>query len=124
MAKGQDIEDRLIAFAVRIVMLCDNLPHSRVGNHFAGQLLRSGTTPAAHYVEARNAESNRDFIHKMKLGLKEMNESRIWPRILMEANIMSAVRLQELHEECEQLCRIFGASISTVKSKQSPKNDR
>jgi four helix bundle protein len=121
MARGQDIEDRLITFAVRIVMLCDNLPNSRAGNHFAGQLLRSGTAPAAHYAEARNAESNRDFIHKMKLGLKEMNESRIWLRILMEANIMPATRLEELHQECQQLCRIFGASISTVKSKQTPK---
>lgn len=124
MAKGQDIEDRLIAFAVRIVTLCDNLPNSRAGNHFAGQLLRSGTAPAAHYAEARNAENNRDFIHKMKLGLKEMNESRVWLRILMEANIMPAGRLQELHQECEQLCRILGASISTVKSKQTPKNDQ
>jgi four helix bundle protein len=124
MARGQDIEDRLITFAVRIVALCDSLPNSRAGNHFAGQLLRSGTAPAAHYAEARNAESNRDFIHKMKLGLKEMNESRIWLRILMESNIMPAPRLQELHEECEQLCRIFGASITTAKAKQSAKNDR
>ena len=124
MARGQDIEDRLIAFAVRIVTLCDNLPSSRTGNHFAGQLLRSGTAPAAHYAEARNAESNRDFIHKMKLGLKEMNESRIWLRILMEANIMPAARLQELHHECEQLCRIFGASITTAKAKRATKNDQ
>lgn len=124
MARGQDIEDRLIAFAVRIVTLCDNLPSSRTGNHFAGQLLRSGTAPAAHYAEARNAESNRDFIHKMKLGLKEMNESRIWLRILMEANIMPAARLHELHQECHQLCRIFGASITTAKAKRATKNDQ
>lgn len=119
MARGQDIEDRLIAFAVRIVTLCDNLPSSRTGNHFAGQLLRSGTAPAAHYAEARNAESNRDFIHKMKLGLKEMNESRIWLCILMEAKIMSAPRLKELYQECRELCRIFGASISTAKAKRA-----
>ena len=73
MARGQDIEDRLIAFAVRIVTLCDNLPSSRTGNHFAGQLLRSGTAPAAHYAEARNAESNRDFIHT------KQNESQKMP---------------------------------------------
>ena len=121
MTRGQDIEDRLIAFAVRIVTLCDNLPSSRTGNHFAGQLLRSGTAPAAHYAEARNAESNRDFIHKMKLGLKEMNESRIWLRVLMEARIMPEARLQELHGECVQLCRVFGASITTVKAKQTNK---
>ena len=70
MARGQDIEDRLVAFAVRIVTLCDNLSDSRSRNHIAGQLLRSGTAPAAHYAEARNAESSRDFIHKLKLGLK------------------------------------------------------
>ncbi|VAW31475.1 hypothetical protein MNBD_CHLOROFLEXI01-1265 [hydrothermal vent metagenome] len=119
MARGQDIEDRLIAFAVRIVTLCDKMSNSRARNHVAGQLLRSGTAPAAHYAEARNAESDRDFIHKMKLALKEMNESRIWLRVLMDANLINAERLQELHHECEQLCRIFGASISTVKAKQT-----
>lgn len=117
MARGQDIEDRLISFAVRVVNLCDNLTESRARNHIAGQLLRSGTSPAAMYAEARNAESTKDFIHKMRLGLKELSESRVWLRILMESELISADRLTELHDQCLELSRIFGASISTAKSK-------
>ena len=62
MAKGDDIEERLIDFAVRVIILCDNLPGTRAGNHLAGQLLRSGTAPAAHYAEARGAESPKDIV--------------------------------------------------------------
>lgn len=121
VSRGQDIEDRLIRFAVRVVKLCDEMKHSRARNHVAGQLLRSGTAPAAHYAEARNAESHKDFVHKMRLGLKELNESRIWLQILMDAELVAAGRLQNLHKECQELCRIFGASIATTKSKQSQK---
>lgn len=77
MAKGQDIEERLIAFGVRVINICQQLPRNYVGKHFANQLLRSGTAPAAHYAEARGAESRRDFIHKLKICLKELNESQI-----------------------------------------------
>ncbi|MFQ5398040.1 MAG: four helix bundle protein [Anaerolineae bacterium] len=115
MARGQDIEDRLVAFAVRIVTLCDTLSNSRARNHIAGQLLRSGTAPAAIYAEARSAESPKDFIHKMKLGLKELNESRIWLKILMDANLIDQTKLTNLYQECTELCRIFGASVETAK---------
>ena len=69
VAKGDDIEERLINFAVRIIKLCDSLPQTRAGTHIAGQLLRSGTSPAANYSEARNAESTNDFVHKLKICL-------------------------------------------------------
>jgi four helix bundle protein len=115
MARGQDIEDRLVTFAIRIVNLCDALSNSRSRNHIGGQLLRSGTAPAAIYAEARSAESTNDFIHKMKLCLKELNESRIWLRILMGANLVKTNKLSDLHQECIELCRVFGASIETAK---------
>ena len=67
MAKGDDIEERLISFAVRVVKLSTHLPETPAGKHIAGQVLRSGTAPAAHYAEARGAESSRDFIHKLKI---------------------------------------------------------
>ena len=121
MARGQDIEDRLIAFAVRIVKLCDAMANSRARNHIAGQLLRSGTAPAAHYAEARNAESINDFIHKMKIGLKELNESRIWLTILRDAELIKPELLQDLYLECIELCRIFGASLTTAKYKRARK---
>lgn len=77
MAKGDNLEERLVDLAVMVINLTDKMPGSRAGNHVAGQLLRSGTSPAAHYAEARGAESKKDFIHKLKIGLKELNESRV-----------------------------------------------
>ena len=117
MARGQDIEDRLVDFAVRVMKLCDTLSSSFAQNHIAKQLVRSGTAPAAIYAEARNAESDKDFIHKMKMGLKELNESRIWLRILIESQMVQKTLLKDLFTECEELCRIFGSSIHTAKKR-------
>ena len=75
--RGDDIEERLINFAVRIIRVCDALTEDQSAQHIRGQLLRSGTSPAANYAEARGAESKKDFIHKLKIVLKELNETRI-----------------------------------------------
>ena len=78
MSKGDDIEERLIDFAVRVIKLSTALPKSPAGVHIANQILRSGTAPAAHYAEARGAESKNDFVHKLCICLKELNETRVW----------------------------------------------
>ncbi len=114
MAKGDDIEERLIDFAVRIVKLSNYLPKTQVANHVSGQLLRSGTAPAAHYAEARGAESKKDFVHKLKICLKELNESRVWLKIIARSEIESASKLQNITKECDELCRIINASIRTT----------
>jgi four helix bundle protein len=117
MAKGDDIEGRLVHFAVRIIKLCDSLPKTRTGNHIAGQLLRSGTAPAAHYAEARGAESTKDFQHKPKICQKELNESRIWLKIIIQSHLVKENFLDDLFQECDELCRIINASIKTSKEK-------
>lgn len=76
-SKKFDLEDRLINFAVRIAEIVESLPNTRAGNHIAGQLIRSGTSPALNYGEAQSAESRSDFIHKIKVVLKELRESSI-----------------------------------------------
>ncbi len=78
MAKGDDIQERLINFAVRIINLNSSLPNTQAGKHIGGQLLRCGTSPASNYAEARGAESTNDFLHKLGIVLKELNESEIW----------------------------------------------
>ncbi|MEM7130130.1 MAG: four helix bundle protein [Chloroflexota bacterium] len=113
MAKGDDIEERLIGFAVRILKVCGALPETPVGRHIRGQLLRCGTSPAPNYGEARSAESQRDFVHKLKVVLKELNESRVWLKMLVRAELLSEQQLNELLDECDQLCRIMGSSIRT-----------
>jgi four helix bundle protein len=117
MAKGDDIEERLVDFAVDVIALCDSLPNRRAGDHLAGQLLRSGTSPAAHYAEARGAESTRDFIHKLKLCSKELNESRVWLKIITRSVMLPTEQMSGINQECDQLCRIINASIKTTKGK-------
>jgi four helix bundle protein len=68
------LEERLIDFAVRIIKLAAKLPKTPAGRHVAGQILRSGTSPAPNYGEARGAESSADFTHKVRVVLKELNE--------------------------------------------------
>ena len=118
MAKGDDIEERLIGFAVRIVNMCNHLPKTQAGGHIGGQLLRSGTAPAAHYAEARGAESTNDFVHKLRLCLKELNESRVWLKIITRSAMQPASKLGNITQECDELCRILNASIKTTVSKK------
>lgn len=117
MAKGDDIEERLIDFAVRVITLCDNLPNTRASNHVAGQLLRSGTSPAANYAEARGAESSNDFVHKLKLCLKELNESNVWLKIITRSSMFPKPKMHSINQECGELCRIINASITTTKAR-------
>ena len=115
--RANEIENRLIDFAVRIIKVADALPKSPAGKHMAGQLLRSGTSPAPNYAEARGAESNADFVHKLRIALKELNESCVWLIMICRAELMKPELLIDLIDENEQLCRILNASIKTVKQK-------
>ncbi len=117
--KTFDLEDRLIDFAVRIIRTAESLPKTKVGNHIAGQIIRSGTSPAPNYGEAQSAESRSDFIHKMKVSLKELRETRVWLRMLLRANLikLAGSKLESLIDENNELISIFVASIKTAKQK-------
>ncbi len=117
MAKGDDIEERLIAFAVSIIQLITKLPNNDVGVHIRKQLIRSGTAPAANYAEARNAESPRDFVHKMRISMKEMNELFVWLKIIKRAELVNDPLLHSTLSEADELCRILNASIQTAKKR-------
>ena len=113
--KKYDLENRLIDFAVRVIKLVESLPKSPVGNHIAGQLLRSGTSPAPNYGEAQSVESRKDFIHKMKVCLKELRETRVWLMILRRLGLLrDSKELEWLIAECNELISIFVASIRTA----------
>jgi len=77
-ARPFDLDERLIVFAGRVVEVVSALPKTPVGKHLGGQLLRSGTSPMANYAEAQGAESRNDFVHKMKVCLKELRETLAW----------------------------------------------
>jgi len=107
-----DLEDRLIEFAVMMIDAIEALPGTRTGNHIAGQLLRSGTSPAPNYGEAQSAESKRDFIHKIKVALKELRETKVWLKIIQRKSLVDDSNLTTAGlTECDELIRIFSASI-------------
>jgi four helix bundle protein len=114
--KVYDLEERLIDFAVRIIRMIEDLPNTRVGNHIAGQLLRCGTSPAPNYGEAQGAESSADFIHKMRVCLKELRETRVWLLMIVRATLIkSSSKLDPLIQETNELISIFVTSIRTAK---------
>ena len=120
--KGEDIEERLLDFAVRVGNAIDALPDTRLGRHIAGQLVRSGTSPAPNYAEACAAESKKDFIHKPAIALKELRESSVWIRMIVKSELIPEQRLEQLRDECDQLCKIIAKSLVTAKSNQT-RND-
>jgi four helix bundle protein len=112
---ANQIEDRLIDLAVSIIALPGRLPETYAGRHVAQQVLRSGTAPAPNYGEARGAESRADFVHKLGLALKELNESQIWLKIIGRASLADRGAREPVLGECVQLCRIVNASIQTAR---------
>src|SRR2546423_7664205 len=114
-SQADEWEDRLVDFAVRIVRLSAGLPRTAAGRHVAGQILRSGTSPAPNYAEARGAESAADFIHKIRIVFKELNETLIWLRVIQRSQLLKLERVTDILNENLELCRIFAATLKTAK---------
>jgi four helix bundle protein len=114
-----DLEERLTVFAARIVSYVDRMPTTMAGRYYAGQLLRSGGSPSLHYGEAQAAESDNDFVHKCKIALKELKESRVNMRIQLLSKLMPETDpdLSWLIKECEELARIVAKIIVNKKKK-------
>lgn len=117
MSRIYDLEERLIAFAIRMMTVAENLPQTKSGIHLSGQLIRSGTSPALNYGEAQAAESKRDFIHKMKIVLKELRETRICLLIINNKPVGDITEIEKDINECNELIAIFAKSVKTVESK-------
>lgn len=110
-----DINDRLIDFAVGIIKICESIGNSRAGAHMASQLLRSGTSPSLNYGEAMSAESRSDFIHKLKIALKELRETKNIILIIQKANLSANKELMMLIlKECNELIAILVKSTETA----------
>jgi four helix bundle protein len=117
--KTFDIEERLINFAVQIIRLAESLPKTKVGNHISGQIIRCGTSPASNYGEAQGAESRIDFIHKMKVCLKELRETRIWLILIERTTLIKQIaKLELIIQENNELISIFVKSIHAAKQKK------
>ncbi len=114
---GEDLAERLLCFALRIINLVNTLPRTLTGRHIGGQLLRSGTSPGSNYEEARGAESRADFIHKLGVVLKELKERRFWLRLIERSEIIHSKNVEPLIQECQELCAVIAKSILTARKK-------
>ena len=117
--KDELLADRLLAFAVSVIKIVNDLPQNRVGQHVSYQLLKSGTSPGANYEEARGAESTKDFIHKLRVALKELKESRFWLKLIRAVPLIDKDRVVPLIQECEELIAILAKSIITARKSKS-----
>lgn len=113
--KKYDLQKRLISFSVSIIQLTEKLPRNYVGIHLGKQMTRSGTAPVLNYGEAQAAESRADFIHKMKVCLKELRETQVNLLIINKLNYVPQGKMDICSKECAELVAIFTSSISTAK---------
>src|ERR1700722_1032045 len=102
-----DLEDRLIDFACLCLDVCDLLPNTKAGNNLEYQLSKSATASALIYGEAQAAESRADFLHKMKMALKEIRESRVNIRIIKQKPVVQHAKIDLALNEASQLMAIF-----------------
>ena len=113
-----DLEERLLEFSTRIIRLTKKVENSEVGLHVTKQILRPSTSPLANHAEAQAAESSADFIHKLKISLKELRETQRWLKLIKRVPLVDKPELlDEILDETDQLIRIFVASINTARKK-------
>jgi len=112
-----DLEEHLIEYSVLIIDITKDITNNYAGNHLAKQLLRSGTSVALNYGEAQSGESRKDFIHKMKIVLKELRESFICLKIIERANLYKSIsQIEKAKKESNELISIFVKSIETAQN--------
>ncbi len=122
MKNDFDLEERLINFSVRIVRVVNALPETKTANHIRTQILRCGTSASPNYAEACDAESRADFIHKLKIVLKELRETKVWLILILRTEIISPNdRLEPLIQKCDELISIFVKSVKTAKQNLASK---
>jgi four helix bundle protein len=111
----RDLQERLINFAVLVVQIVETMNDSRAASHLSGQLLRSGTSPALNYGEAQSGESRKDFIHKLKVVLKELRESFVSLQIVQRTKLNRFEdKIKTAISENNELIAIFVTSVSTA----------
>ncbi len=116
-AKKYDLEDRLIEFAIMVSDLIEILPNTKLANHLGNQGIRSCTAPALLYGEAQSGESQKDFIHKIQILLKELRETKVCMKIFRRKRLLKEEIISPVLQENEELIAIFAKSVKTAQSK-------
>jgi four helix bundle protein len=118
--KGEEIQQRLNNFGARTTLVAKMLPTTAEGRYISRQLLRSGMAAAPNYAEARASESRADFIHKLRIALKELNETKSWLDQIVANGLFSREKMDSIVAENRELCWILAASIRTARGAKSP----
>ena len=111
--KKYDLTERTAKFGESIIEFCASLPNSPVARPLVSQLVRSGTSVGANYMEADGAESKKDFQHKIGICKKEAKETLHWLRMMAKANPQKAEKCRKLWQEAHELTLIFSAILRT-----------
>ncbi len=115
-----DLEERLIDFSVLIVKISGGMSKNKAGSHLAGQLIRSGTSVSLNYGEAQSGESRKDFIHKMKIVLKELRETFVCLKIIYRTKLYDdQSEMDKTMIENNELISIFVRSVETAQKNLS-----
>ncbi|RZB34250.1 MAG: hypothetical protein SRB1_00018 [Desulfobacteraceae bacterium Eth-SRB1] len=115
-----NLEERLLEYSVRIIKIVEQMPNTRTGNHVAGQLLRSRTSPYPNHGEAQAAESSKDFIHKLRISLKELRETQRWLKLIQRVPLIKKPELlDDILQGTEELIKIFVTSIKTAEKNRN-----
>jgi four helix bundle protein len=113
----QDLRKRTLDFSLRIIRLCARLPNTPEAWTIRRQVVRSGTSPGAHYREACRARSNAEFCSKLDGGLQELDETAYWLEILVHSQICTDPEVHALLTETDELTRILVASSRNAKGR-------
>ena len=119
-----DLEDRLVDFSVNLIQFCGTMPKRTAALNLSRQLERSGSSVSLNYGEAQSAESSKDFIHKMKIVLKELRESFVCLKVINRSGLYNSENkaiIEKLLDENNQLIAIFVASIITARKNSGEK---
>ena len=114
-----DLEERTIVFAEQIIDLVKRLPKTSLNEHIISQLIASSGSIGANYCEANEAESKKDFIHKISISKKETKESKHWLRLLMRAHPGFTEAIKVLLQENHELLLIFARIIRSSRGSRS-----
>lgn len=114
-----DLEQRTLSFAKRILAFVNSVPFNPVTSPLVNQLTKSGTSVGANYHEANEAESKRDFVHKIAIANKEAKETRYWLKLFSHSKIGDSSVIKQLAQEAKELNFIFSSILKTCKQKKS-----
>jgi len=114
----KDFKRRLYSFTLKLIEFLDKLPKDNVSKRLGDQLLRSGTSIIANYIEGQAASSKKDFTNYFNISLKSANESKLWLALLRDSKRAKSSDVEWFLDELDEIANIFGSSILTLRGRK------